>query len=614
MTYPMTPRKWQNENYEEFQYKPKKLTWLIRSCTGAGKTFGACMLIHSLKELYPDLLVLVVAPLDAVREGWVNMLDVDETLEPPVDMFLWPTETRLEEFDPRNDDCYVTTYQGLGEVVVMSLKAAGRPVVIVFDEIHRLEESVKEGQAHSAWTKDAVNAITQLEPVKIISLTATPWREGSGVRLPESIVEYYPDELPEGHPDKEREGTVKADKIHTYGDELMEGKKSGVVYATFKPRNARCQRSDGGGGWEWIDTAAMPDYDPVHAKSYPFGLTPFVKLRNKKEYTDRPYVEQMIKSAIRTLHIMRTRKHRGIKGAVFAMDIDSALYLQQVLKDKQQEAIVVHSRDTPADTKKKLKAAKSEDGPAWIISVGMLGEGVDIPPIKVIVDLSDERTLRSIIQRWGRALRKFKGAPDTNAKIYHLNHSVLRFASETLKQEIQIAKQEPGTGGGNGPGEPRFYREFSDSDEAGSLLDEERFLPDVDALAEWLYECRETISDYTDALKIAREMMAMGVLPPEYVRPTKTSKPRSKQSRTKKRDRKDLTREHLRWLWANKNPEIDAGVFYEMVNKEVKGKLINKGLTPNTPKYKKARAEMIEKKARSYGWEEASVYDFAQHS
>jgi len=272
------------------------------------------------------------------------------------------------------------------------------------------------------------------------------------------------------------------------------------------------------------------------------------------------------------------------------------------VKTLNQDAVIIHSQEGREEVASRMISIRSAEGAAWVISVGLIGEGVDIPPIKVIIDLSDEITRRSIIQRWGRALRKMKKAKDLTATIYHVNHPMLRFVAKSLKREMPVLKKEKVKKPGPGPGEPSLKRGYCEGVETETLLDEVMYTVSVNDLAEWLFDTRDTIADFTDALKIARELIGMKMVPAGFeVREEKASS-RPPTSRERKKAKMNLAKEHRAFIARQAYPGTSSKDAAKAVNSSVSYALVCRGLTAGTSEYRKQMYVLLEQRARGLGW------------
>lgn len=89
-------------------------------------------------------------------------------------------------------------------------------------------------------------------------------------------------------------------------------------------------------------------------------------------------------------------------GLVIARDIKMAEYMKKLLEMMGEKPIIVHSEVTnPED---KISQFKNTDA-RWLVSVGMISEGVDIPRLRVLVYLPSSQTELTFRQSMGRVVR-----------------------------------------------------------------------------------------------------------------------------------------------------------------------------------------------------------------
>ena len=91
------------------------------------------------------------------------------------------------------------------------------------------------------------------------------------------------------------------------------------------------------------------------------------------------------------------------------------IYLEKLTNKKP---VVVHtgpSCDNPEDDIQRFDKVKDND---WIVSVDMIGEGVDIQRLRVLVYLPRARTELKFRQAMGRVVRKYEDIEDDDSTAY----------------------------------------------------------------------------------------------------------------------------------------------------------------------------------------------------
>lgn len=588
------PRGWQADQLEKFQEKNSTTDWSLKlpaslamcpiwvtvAGTGCGKTHATGFLIREVLRSEPECLVVVCCPLRDIKEGWIETLEADDQGEG----FQLCTDESITEIDD-NTSVFVTSYAGVSSTLELQLEKQNRPLIVVLDEFHRIEES--EDNDGPGWSAAVKSLIDNNDVRQLFCLTATPWREGNGSKLP--YVEY------------DKENMVIADHTRTYAAELA-SEKPGVVEVSFRGFHAKCTRKKDGKD-ETLDTRTMPEFKAGRATRH-FGLTPFVRCRTYAEFKTKPYLREMLDEANADLQALR-HTHGTTKGLVICESIESAVIVHEYLQRLDPTAKIVSSRDR--DPIQKIKEFR-RDTSAWIVSVGMISEGVNVKPIKVVVDFSNYLTLRDIIQRWGRALRSCAETGGIEAKVYYINHSMLRYVAEHIKKEMQKAKKEKQDKDGDGPGEemtPAVYSAFS-GEKDGAITDGRNFDERVADLADWMLRTRyEDMERYRDCLRIAKLVIhgcdaGTCILPAGYDGETHIEKPDVYvQNRKKKRDKKTVAKEGVGQIarWHEKYSALmrvmDIGEVATMVNRDLKTDLIRDGFSCGTPEYKAERYQRI---------------------
>ncbi|MDW7749096.1 DEAD/DEAH box helicase [Halomonas sp.] len=139
-------------------------------------------------------------------------------------------------------------------------------------------------------------------------------------------------------------------------------------------------------------------------------------------------------------------------GLVIASDIAHAEEIAQVLEDRHQTVCLVTSKEHNAHAR--LQAFR-DDTSQWIVSVGMVSEGVDIPRLRVCCYLSHIRTEQHFRQVLGRIIRR-QGDNDGDCFLYALNEPLLRRyarrVTDDLPEDLATAALTKPPSGPNGTG------------------------------------------------------------------------------------------------------------------------------------------------------------------
>lgn len=128
-------------------------------------------------------------------------------------------------------------------------------------------------------------------------------------------------------------------------------------------------------------------------------------------------------------------------GLVMASDIAHAEEVAEQLEDRGQSVCLVTSKSPRAH--KRLRAFR-DASTAWIVAVGMVSEGVDIPRLRVCCYLSHIRTEQTFRQVLGRIIRR-EGADDAECYFFALNEPALRHFARRITDDLpeDLAKVSP---------------------------------------------------------------------------------------------------------------------------------------------------------------------------
>lgn len=266
------------------------------------------------------------------------------------------------------------TYQGLQyfDDYFWSLLQTHR-VLVVLDEIHHCA-GLNMTEAN-AWGEKIIQYI-QSHAQYTLSLTGTPWRSD---KAPVSLSSYDID-------------TTEIECNYVYG--LSQAVKDKV-----------CR----------LPCIVLVDNEMITAKSNDSETRHFSSIR---EYLNEPfgYYQSIITddTCIRYLIILGLKKLEAIQdkkpnaaGLVVAASIEHAIRIHSMLsKEFNKKAILVtYKHNDPSGIIDDFRNSDSD----WIVSVGMISEGTDIPRLQVCCHLSKVTTELYFRQVLGRILRMNKG-------------------------------------------------------------------------------------------------------------------------------------------------------------------------------------------------------------
>ncbi|WP_028771951.1 DEAD/DEAH box helicase [Shewanella waksmanii] len=353
----MQLRQWQSEcvNRALEHFHANQRHFLCLATPGAGKTIMAAEVAAELFE--QDLIdfVLCFSPSVNISQG------IQKT-------FSHRLECRFDGVIGSVGCSY--TYQGMlsfKEDFWQLLKR--NRVLVIFDEIHHCSGSTLEDA--NAWGEEILLNI-QDQAQYTLALTGTPWRSDQAP----IVLSHYLD------PDNK----IQCDYI--YG--LKEAVRDGVC------RNPKI---------------VLIDNEELSVTNQDHEIQTFSSFDDLFKGSSISY-QSVIKNDIAIHHILNLAidKLTSIRllnpdaaGLVVASSIEHAVYILKILNDtfQQTATIVTYQEVTPSDKINKFR----HDNTQWIVSVGMISEGTDIPRLQVCCHLSRVKTELYFRQILGRILR-----------------------------------------------------------------------------------------------------------------------------------------------------------------------------------------------------------------
>ncbi|MCL1131653.1 DEAD/DEAH box helicase [Shewanella sairae] len=393
-------RQWQLEcvNRALEHYHAKHRHFLCLATPGAGKTIMAAEVAAQLLELDLVDFVLCFSPSVNISQG------IKHT-------FLKRLGCRFDGVIGAVGCSY--TYQSLlsfKDDFWLLLKQ--NRVLVVFDEIHHCAGSTLEDA--NAWGEEILLNI-QNQAEYTLALTGTPWRSDQAP----IVLSRYID------PEKQ----IQCDYV--YG--LRQAVADGVC------RNPKIVL---------IDNAKLSVINEDNQTKI-FNCLDELFKGSSIQY------QAVIKNseAIRHVLTLATRRLQSIKqhnpnaaGLIVASSLEHAAYILNILKTEyaQTAEIVTYKEDQPSNKINEFRSSNIN----WIVSVGMISEGTDIPRLQVCCHLSRVKTELYFRQVLGRILRINK-TKNQDAWLYTFAEPKLVEFANRLAEEI--------------PDVPVVFREFGDS-------------------------------------------------------------------------------------------------------------------------------------------------------
>ena len=142
-------------------------------------------------------------------------------------------------------------------------------------------------------------------------------------------------------------------------------------------------------------------------------------------------LQRILDKGCEQLNMLRHRDPAAA-GLVVASDIEHAEEVAQRLEEQGASVCLVTSK--APDAHARLEAFRTATT-QWIVSVGMVSEGVDIPRLQVCCYLSHIRTEQHFRQVLGRIIRRI-GPQDGECYFYALNEPYLRRFARRLSDDL----------------------------------------------------------------------------------------------------------------------------------------------------------------------------------
>lgn len=419
-------RRWQAEFSEKGEAILKsKQCCVIEACTGGGKTMVGAVLAAQLASTDRIDEVMVMCPSVPIKENWSKAL------------------TKLgfsctkHKYDSDDNNAFIVTMSGsLSGKVVQRIGNKKKRLVIV-DEFHHAEDN-------KVWGKGVDEAIDHAD--YSLFLSGTPWRTSGKIACLESRSYYC------------KEGHVNPDLSHTYGDDLREvGNDRGTVDVEFVFMESRATSMKD-------DVVLSTDYFPPISKDLSSAsekdnrkLGPHVRIEDAALSNN-----EMAQRAIRAGSVKLAESRRQTSGRAIGLVVTRtiqeakrvACWITEVMCERAEVIASPKTEDdlTSSEAARRLsKIREGVDRPDWIVSVGMVSEGVDIPDIKVVVYLSAITTPLYITQVVGRSIRRIPGpngqyidfvSSQTPAYVVMPAHPFLVWIASKFEQEKRIAAEK----------------------------------------------------------------------------------------------------------------------------------------------------------------------------
>ena len=385
----MQLREWQEECIEAAynKYLSGSKHFLALATPGAGKTHMASSLAEKLIEYDMIDLVICFAPSTIVANDFEEILSM--------------------KLNARFDGLYgsaglSSTYQNLQYIDDSFWKLFKRfRVLVIFDEIHHCSgSSIESG---NAWGEKIIEHI-QDQATYTIALTGTPWRSD---KAPIVLSNY-------------------CSKTHKIICDYRYGLKEAITDNVCRMPQIIA-----------IDNDQITVTKNDEQESYNSFLDLFSQsvLPFKEIIENDVVIEQLLTRANKKLQCIR-KSNPNAGGLIIASSVNHANQIHSILKDKigKNATIVTYKEDMPSEIIRDYRISNEE----WIISVGMISEGTNIPRLQVCCHLTNIKTEMHYRQILGRILRVTK-SQDQTAVLYMLVEPKLVEYAYRVSQDIPDA-------------------------------------------------------------------------------------------------------------------------------------------------------------------------------
>ena len=365
-------------------YQNGQQNFMCVAAPGAGKTRFSASLAKSLLDADHIDFVLCFVPSvsiqNSIQETFSNILN--------------------DRFDGRiGAKGLVITYQGIQYAYQeLAHVIKNYRVLIISDEIHHCASGVSS--TSNQWGQLLVSLISEGNPLTL-TLSGTPWRSDSTKIALQSY---------SGEPQE-----LDTDFVYGLGDAV---------------RDKVCRRPS----LILLDNSSIDvkEDSKTHKFSSIRQAIEAEKLKYSELLTHQDSLSQLMTYAHEELIRIR-EKHPRAAGLVVASSIDQARRISQFIITNFNESSIVVSYDQ-LDAHENIRDFQSSEID-WIVSIGMVSEGTDIPRLQVCAYLSNVRTELNFRQVLGRILRINKEPNESCSMIAFAEPKLIEY-SERINQDL----------------------------------------------------------------------------------------------------------------------------------------------------------------------------------
>ncbi|HGF4932740.1 TPA: DEAD/DEAH box helicase family protein [Vibrio parahaemolyticus] len=379
-------RKWQSDCIEAAikKYQSGSKHFLTQATPGAGKTMMSAYLSKHLVNADMVDLIICFSPSVNVANGFTTTFA--RILNCPFNGKLGSLGTSL-------------TYQAIQYLDESFWETISKyRVLAIFDEIHHCSGATLAEA--NAWGEQIILKV-QNAATYTLALTGTPWRSDC---LPISLSSY-----------SDPEGRIICDFQYTLKQAIADN-------VCRKPKLVLVDNEQ----LKYTSADEIKSYSSIQAMFKEQKINYSSILQGKDALT------HILGISVIKLHSIRSTNHNAA-GLIVAASVAHARQIQVILNEQLKQPSILVSYQDP-DAQNIIESFKRGNSP-WIISIGMISEGTDIPRLQVCCHLSNVRTELYFRQVLGRILRITDGN-NQEAWLYTFAEASLVKFSEEIEQDI----------------------------------------------------------------------------------------------------------------------------------------------------------------------------------
>jgi len=416
-------RNWQEEAFKKAVHwfdQGKDKRFLINAAPGAGKTICASIIAKDLIEKKKIDTVIVVAPRTEVVSQW------QEAFKAVTGRKMIKITGGYEDISDFDGSDLCSTWNAIQNAKdLFEQISRKKKVLVICDEHHH-------AAINAAWGDSAFDAFENSKYV--IVLTGTPVRTDGNKPVWFSYATDGKSQLT--HP---QEGTYTL----TYGECVRLKYCRPAFFHRHRGKFSVLLKNEGekitsvSSEGISIDTEGLGDDLRKSIKKsldfYTLARMPLYEKDNKTPRLDT-YQKSMLEWGIEKLKDTQERMEKA-GGLVIAPNIKVAEFMAVLLERLTKEKpSIVHS-NTKGDPNNIIDAFRNNKKD-WIVSVGMISEGVDIKRLRILVYLPNSQTELSFRQALGRVVRSYDDEDDTSAYVIIPEFNIFEEYARRVEDEM----------------------------------------------------------------------------------------------------------------------------------------------------------------------------------